>query len=160
MNVRLESGRPVAGDALHAIRRNFDLMDADEDGRLSRDEVGVLIRALGQNPTDQELRELLDDVPAHVDFHGFVNLFQAKYREPTGADVLIQAFHVFDLLDTGKLSADKFREVLTTLGEHVRDADIDAILEEAKLDENGMFDYVALAKSLCAGPRGIPTVHC
>ena len=38
MNVRLESGAQIAGDALHAIRRNFDLMDADEDGRLSRDE--------------------------------------------------------------------------------------------------------------------------
>ena len=42
MNVRLESGAQIAGDALHAIRRNFDLMDADEDGRLSRDEARPL----------------------------------------------------------------------------------------------------------------------
>ena len=44
----------------------------------------MLLRALGQNPTDQELRELLDDVPNHVEFAGFINLFQARGREVFG----------------------------------------------------------------------------
>ena len=68
---------------------------------------------------------------------------------------MIQAFRVFDLLDTGKLSADKFKEVLTTLGEAVSDDDLDAILKEAVMDEGGNFDYTELAKILCAGPKGI-----
>merc|ERR1712216_573899 len=129
-----------------------------EDGKITKEEAGVLLRALGQNPTDAELQEILDDCPAYLDFNGFMKFFQAKYREPTGADVLIQAFHVFDLLDTGKLSAAKFREVLTSLGEAVSEEDIEAILREAHPDAQGNFDYVELARSLCAGPKGIPTI--
>merc|ERR1719502_1055350 len=128
MNARLTGG-PITGDALRAYEKNFELMDSDEDGKITKEEAGVLLRALGQNPTDAELQEILDDCPAYLDFNGFMKFFQAKYRE-----------------------------VLTSLGEAVSEEDIEAILREAHPDAQGNFDYVELAKSLCAGPKGIPTI--
>eukprot|EP00971_Amphidinium_carterae_P023090 455574-Amphidinium_carterae.1 len=51
--------RPPVQAPCCEIADNFRLLDRDRDGRLTPQEVGTLFRAFGQNPTDEELRELL-----------------------------------------------------------------------------------------------------
>ena len=69
----------------------------------------------------------------------------------------MQAFQVFDVADKGILNVDKFRDVMASLGEPLPEHEITEILQEIKCDENRNFDYVALAKQLCQGPKGLPT---
>merc|ERR1719456_1543833 len=92
-----------------------------------------------------------------LDFDGFVAFFKRNYRAPPSEDVLVQAFQVFDLVDRGTLSVEKFKEVMTTLGEPLPEAEVDAIVKEANVDANGAFDYSLLARHLTDGPKGIPT---
>jgi len=150
--------RDLTQEQLENFRENFRLLDSDRDGFLSLTEVGILFRAFGQNPTDEELNELLGQLPqSGLDFDGFVQFFKKQYRPPTAEEVLVQAFQVFDLADKGALSAEKFKEVMTTLGEPLPEAEVDAILKEVKMDQDGCFEYAALARHLTEGPRGIPT---
>lgn len=150
--------RSLNAEQIESFRENFRLLDSDRDGFLSLTEVGILFRAFGVNPTDEELNELLSQLPSTgLDFDGFVQFFKKQYRPPTSEEVLVQAFQVFDLTDKGVLSGQKFKEVMTTLGEPLPEAEVDAILKEAKMDKNGCFDYSALARHLTDGPRGIPT---
>lgn len=44
------------------IRECFDMFDIDQDGRISADEIATMTRALGQNPTDAEIIEMIDEV--------------------------------------------------------------------------------------------------
>merc|ERR1719359_2458079 len=149
--------RSLTTEQLESFRENFRLLDSDRDGFLTLTEVGILFRAFGQNPTDEELNELLATLPAAgLDFDGFVTFFKKQYRPPTAEDVLVQAFQVFDLTDRGVLSVEKFKEVVTTLGEPLPEAEVDAILKEATVDGKGCFDYAQLARNLTEGPRGIP----
>lgn len=161
MHVNFEDGdtdRSLTTEQLEAFRENFRLLDSDRDGFLTLTEVGILFRGFGQNPTDEELNEILSTLPpTGLDFDGFVTFFKKQYRPPISEDVLVQAFQVFDLTDRGVLSAEKFKEVMTTLGEPLPEAEVDAIIKEANVDGKGEFNYAGFAHHLTMGPRGIPS---
>eukprot|EP00746_Dinoflagellata_sp_MGD_P162949 gnl/MRDRNA2_/MRDRNA2_90723_c0_seq1.p1 gnl/MRDRNA2_/MRDRNA2_90723_c0~~gnl/MRDRNA2_/MRDRNA2_90723_c0_seq1.p1 ORF type:complete len:160 (+),score=48.84 gnl/MRDRNA2_/MRDRNA2_90723_c0_seq1:87-566(+) len=158
MQVNLNESGGLSSEQLETFKENFRLIDGNRDGLLTLAEVGVLFRGLGQNPTDEELDKKLKLLPADgVNFDTFLQFFQEQYRPPTSKDVLCQAFQVFDLGDQGQMSAEKFRELLQSMGEPLPPSEIDAILKEAQVDERGFFDYSGLAQVLCDGPKGIPS---
>mmetsp|Transcript_69224 Transcript_69224/g.109244 ORF Transcript_69224/g.109244 Transcript_69224/m.109244 type:complete len:167 (+) Transcript_69224:55-555(+) len=144
-------------DQKEKVLDNFKLLDQSKSGRLNPQQVGILFRAFGQNPTDEELAEMLRPIPqAGLDVDGFIRFFKGNYRPPTTEDTLLKAFQVFDLEDTGIMSRDKFKEMLTSLGDPMQEHEVEAILKEAEVDDKGLFDYKSLAKRLCEGPKRIP----
>eukprot|EP00929_Paragymnodinium_shiwhaense_P049091 TRINITY_DN24780_c0_g1_i1.p1 TRINITY_DN24780_c0_g1~~TRINITY_DN24780_c0_g1_i1.p1 ORF type:complete len:188 (+),score=43.24 TRINITY_DN24780_c0_g1_i1:71-565(+) len=157
LDIRLDANASLNKEQLEKVADNFRLLDRDKDGKLTVQEVGILFRAFGQNPTDEELAEMLRVVPSQgVDIDGFVQFFTSNYRTPTSEDTLVRAFQVFDLSDSGIMDANKFKEMLTSLGEPMPQEEVDAILREADVDERGLFNYKSLAQRLCEGPKRIP----
>eukprot|EP00930_Biecheleria_cincta_P085455 TRINITY_DN74847_c0_g1_i1.p1 TRINITY_DN74847_c0_g1~~TRINITY_DN74847_c0_g1_i1.p1 ORF type:complete len:191 (-),score=46.97 TRINITY_DN74847_c0_g1_i1:74-574(-) len=161
LDIRLEAaGQELTADQREKVVDNFKLLDRDKDGKLTSQEVGILFRAFGQNPTDEELAEMLRVVPpVGLDVEGFINFFVANYKNPTSEETLLKAFQVFDLEDTGIMNAEKFKEMLTSLGEPMPGGEVDAILKEAEVDDKGLFDYKSLARRLCEGPKRIPEMQ-
>ena len=49
----------------------FDLYDQNKDGLISATELGNVLRALGQNPTQQEVLDMISSVDTDGD--GFIN---------------------------------------------------------------------------------------
>jgi len=161
LEIKLEDPEaPLTQEQKDKIADNFKLLDRDKDGRLTAQEVGILFRAFGQNPTDEELAEMLRPVPdVGLDVESFTSFFTCNYKPPTNEDTLTKAFQVFDLEDTGIMNAEKFKEMLSQLGEPMPISEIDAILREAEIDEKGLFEYKTLAKRLCEGPKRIPDMQ-
>lgn len=46
------------------FRDAFFMFDKDGDGRITPKELGAVLKSLGQNPTDLELRDLINEVDA------------------------------------------------------------------------------------------------
>jgi len=46
------------------FRGAFQLFDRNKDGCISCKELGVVMRSLGQNPTDDELKDMINEVDA------------------------------------------------------------------------------------------------
>lgn len=44
------------------IRETFALFDADESGKLSRDDVAKVVRSTGCNPTEKELLDMFQSI--------------------------------------------------------------------------------------------------
>ena len=44
---------------MQEMRDTFNLFDVDRDGSIDRDEFGTVMRALGQNPSEEEIDALL-----------------------------------------------------------------------------------------------------
>lgn len=44
------------------FKEAFRLFDKDGSGTISNDELGTVMRSLGQNPSDQELTDLVEEV--------------------------------------------------------------------------------------------------
>ena len=67
---------------------------------MSTKELGAVMRSLGNNPTQEELEELIDDADrdgsGSVDFREFVELMIKREAEKETIDDLKQVFRVFD----------------------------------------------------------------
>ena len=46
------------------LRETFTYFDKDKDGYISSKELGLVMRSLGQNPTDSEIRDIINEVDA------------------------------------------------------------------------------------------------
>ena len=55
--------RPIcANDVLTEFREAFSLFDKNSDGTISSAELGTVMRSLGQNPTENELQDMINEI--------------------------------------------------------------------------------------------------
>ena len=65
-------------DQITELKEAFSLFDADGDGTIDTRQLGTVMRSLGQNPTERELQDMIDDVDCDgngtIDFPEFLTL--------------------------------------------------------------------------------------
>ncbi|KIY99453.1 Calmodulin [Monoraphidium neglectum] len=152
------------------IKEAFALFDQDNDGYLAIGELGTVMRALGRNPTEAQVRQLAKEVDP--DGRGSITL-QGKRRAAHRAEGLLAAseftgvmakdipthdseadiaaaWKVFDKEGRGWISADELRHVLTSIGERLAPGEMDALLAEANPDAGGKIKFEDFVKLLAA----------
>ena len=131
--------RASESDSVAEIKEAFRLFDQDGDGYISLAELGRVMRSLGalllihlrplvsvsrspllgQNPTEAELQDMIDEVDADgngmVDFPEFLTMMARKTRY-SESDEIKEAFKVFDKDGNGYISPAELRHVMTSLG--------------------------------------------
>ena len=104
-------------------RDAFKTFDLDEDGYLSLKEVSDLLMSLGMPVSEDELREMTNEVDIEgngtVDFKEFIQLMARKLRDMDNEEEYIEAFKIFDKNSDDLISIDELREVMTILGQYV-----------------------------------------
>jgi calmodulin len=78
------------------------------------------MRSLGQNPTEGELQDMINEVDADgngtIDFPEFLTMMARKMRDTDTEEEIREAFKVFDKDGNGFISAAELRHVMTNLG--------------------------------------------
>ncbi|KAK7863906.1 hypothetical protein R5R35_014476 [Gryllus longicercus] len=132
-------------DQVAEFKEAFMLFDKDEDGTITMAELGVVMRSLGQRPTETELRDMVNEVDQDgngtIEFNEFLQMMSKKMKGADGEDELREAFRVFDKNNDGLISSTELRHVMTNLGEKLSDEEVDDMIREADLDGDGMVNY-------------------
>ena len=101
------------------FKEAFSLFDKDGDGTITTKELGTVMRSLGQNPTEAELQDMINEVDVDgngtIDFPEFLSLMARKMKDTDTEEELIEAFKVFDRDGNGLISAAELRYSLNYL---------------------------------------------
>ena len=78
------------------FKEAFSLFDKDGDGTITTKELGTVMRSLGQNPTEAELQDMINEVDADgngtIDFPEFLTMMAMKIKQTDGEDEMKEAF--------------------------------------------------------------------
>ncbi|XP_076915222.1 calmodulin-7-like [Bidens hawaiensis] len=147
----------LTDDQISEFKEAFSLFDKDGDGCITTKELGTVMRSLGQNPTEAELQDMINEVDADgngtIDFPEFLNLMARKMKDTDSEEELKEAFRVFDKDQNGFISAAELRHVMTNLGEKLTDEEVDEMIREADVDGDGQINYEEFVKIMMAKRR-------
>ena len=119
------------------------------------------MRSLGQNPTEAELQDMINEVDADgngtIDFPEFLTMMARKMKDTDSEEEIREAFRfvtilfecsninykcsVFDKDGNGYISSAELRHVMTNLGEKLTDEEVDEMIREADIDGDGQVNY-------------------
>ncbi|KAK1235967.1 hypothetical protein PQX77_000793 [Marasmius sp. AFHP31] len=142
----------LSEEQINEFKEAFGLFDRDGDGTITTRELGTVMRSLGQNPTEVELQDMINEVDADgngtIDFNEFLSMMSKKVHHADSEEEIRQAFKVFDKDGSGAISATELRNVMESLGERLSESEIDAMMKEADVDGDGTISYNEFVKMM------------
>ena len=77
----------------------FEMFDKNKDGTISTKDLINVLRSLNQDPTEEELNEMIAEVDldgnGEIDFEEFITLMNKRIKEYDNTEEVLNAFKVF-----------------------------------------------------------------
>ena len=98
--IRFEHFSPIVFWCIVRTHREaFNLFDKDSDGVITVKELGSAMRSLGQNPTEKELAEMINEVDLDrngaLEWEEFLKLMIQREQEANVEDEVVSSRHIF-----------------------------------------------------------------
>merc|ERR1711962_1334027 len=136
------------------FQETFTLFDTRGDNKIAASQLGDVLRALGENPTEQEIRKCgySQNPDARISFETFFPILQtiSKNRILPSFEDFTEGFRVFDKEQNGTISSAELRHILTSLGEKLSEEEVDQLLQ-AQEDNQGNIQYEDFIKLVMMG---------
>ena len=141
---------------------------ADGKGEITTKDLGRVMRSLGQNPSEAELQDMINEVDANgngtVDFPEFLTMMARKMGDTDSEEEMKEAFNVYDRDRNGYISEADMKltmaaqgrhlvfcgslliEIAQSAGEKLTDDEVREMIREADLDGDGQLNYEEFVK--------------
>lgn len=127
------------------IKETFSLFDKSGGGSITLDEMAIIIRALGQTPTESEIEEMKrqadPDGTGSVDFPEFLSIFARFQKDPVTEQEILNAFDELDESKKGLITIKKLRHLMSTCAEVMSEEEIEKMVQYASPDQDGNINY-------------------
>lgn len=98
-------------DQVFEFKQIFDLFDPTGEGKITMKELGTIIRSFGTNPTEADLKDIINEVDldgnGDIDFEEFLHLMCWKMKDTDVEYEMTQAFKIVDSNGNGKISEEE-----------------------------------------------------
>ncbi|KAK1392825.1 putative calcium-binding protein CML13 [Heracleum sosnowskyi] len=136
-------GKDLSNDQVSSMKEAFTLFDTDNDGKIAPSELGILMRSLGGNPTQAQLKTIIaeEKLTSPFDFKRFTELM-SKHLKPEPYDQKLRdAFKVIDKDGSGFVAVADLKHILTSIGEKLEPSEFDEWIGEVNVGSDGKIKY-------------------
>ena len=132
----------------------FDQFDKDKDGKISGKELSNAMVSMGQNPTEEEINEMVREVDLNqdgkIDFDEFMILMTKSSPDTQTEEEVINAFRVFDKEGNGLIASSELKHIMMTIGDKMSEEEAAEMVNEADIDGDGMINYEEFVRMMMA----------
>ncbi|XP_023950921.2 uncharacterized protein LOC112055151 [Bicyclus anynana] len=116
----------------------FNLLDYRGEGKIKAEDFRVAIKALGYEPSKEELQHMINGVDkgqtGKLSFENFETAIMRKIMSLDSDGDIMKSFRLFDMDDTGFISFENVKQVTKILGIHLSDEEIQEMIDDADTD--------------------------
>jgi len=112
-DIMAKKGQDISPEEQAEYKEVFDHFDRDQSGTLQLLELAASMRALGEDPSDQEVESIMKEfgTDGKIDFASFVKFQQDRATKTDGRDDIIESFRIL-AGDADYITEDQLRQVL------------------------------------------------
>uniref|UniRef100_A0A0G4G9K8 Calmodulin n=1 Tax=Chromera velia CCMP2878 TaxID=1169474 RepID=A0A0G4G9K8_9ALVE len=122
----------------------FKLM-AKKSGLLAPMELCVLLRSLGQDPTDEELDEYIEEYRVYAkggfEYEDFLSIMAKREADHQARQKLSEALSLFDKDGNGFINVEELKQQMMEEGEKYTEEEFTEFVSEITITPDGMIDY-------------------
>ena len=135
----------LTDETINQFHYLFELFDKDSSGTITTKELGTVMRNLGQNPSEEELKQLIREVDLNgdgtIDFKEFLCLMVKKMDDSDIDQELQDAFKFFDGDKDGYITSRELRNAMNNLGDEYTPEEAEEMIKEGDLDNDGKISF-------------------
>ena len=139
-------------DKIKECKIVFDMFDSDKDTKITTKELGDCLRVCGAAPSQQELEMIIQGLEENgnefISFEKFLVLLEKLLQNQDSEEDLIYEFKKMDKLDNGTISEKDLRDLMANYENALSQEEIEDIIQEANVDQNGYINIERFAKVL------------
>lgn len=137
--------RELSADQRQEIQEAFDLFDAHQNRALDFHTLRAAMRALGFELKKAEVLQILDENDTTqqgvMTWEAFEQVMTQMILDRDPLEEVRRAFHLFDEDNTGIITIKNLRKVARELNENIDESELQAMIEEFDLDQDGGSEY-------------------
>ena len=129
------------------LHEAFNIFDIDSNGSIETSQLGILMNFLKQNPSKEELTQIIKETDIDntnkIYFNQFLKIMakRIKNKKDDEDKDLCNIFNRLDRNHNGYISIHEIEFIATHFGENVTKEDIEGMMKEADTDRDG---YISL----------------
>lgn len=128
------------------LKEAFSVFDRDCDGSITVEDLGEIFSAIGHHVAPKKLKEILAEADLDsngvIDFPEFLTLVATKLNDPEEKELeLRRAFRLYDLGNTGFITATNLKHVMGRLGCPLTTEQAFEMISEADTDGDGKLSF-------------------
>lgn len=121
-------------EEIEGLKLIFDLFDVDKSGDIAVTELGKVMRAFGQNPTDGELQRMIseydDDGSGEMSFAEFEKFMHKQIKQRRDNEEIKECFDEFDKNGNGRIGREELELAMAAYGESLSIDEINDVFME------------------------------
>jgi calmodulin len=129
------------------LHEAFNIFDVESDGSIGAKQLKLLMNALKQYPTQNEIDKILSefniDINGQIYFNQFLKIMAKRLKNIKEDEdkYLKSLFSSLDRNNNGLISIHEIRYIVTHSNENISQNDIEIIMKEADTDGDGLISF-------------------
>ena len=128
------------------MKEILDLYDPNNEGFIHSKDTSKIVQAMGRTLEEDDEQNFLQaadpENTGKISKDNFLATVEALFSlSKDDVNDLIEAFKIFDINDTGKISVKNFKKILVKIGQAFSEEEADDVIKYINVDKEGNIDY-------------------